>query len=174
MIDLYDYQRAAVDALCAATRGILVAPARSGKTVMMAAALARAAGANPTVVHAGMRVRDAGANRQQIINQFRDGRIKTLIATSLADEGFDAPIVDCMMNAAAGRGMSQMLCSVTGQRRASSRFVQRSSRALTATPTKTCAEIHDFWDWHHPMLMAHAASRRRGCMEMSMTVRMAS
>jgi superfamily II DNA or RNA helicase len=68
-----------------------------------------------------------------------------MIATSLADEGLDLPNVETLVMVSGGRSAQKT--------------IQRASRALRRTETKTDARIYDFLDNFHPMAIAHAKKR---------------
>ena len=110
---------------------------------------------------AGDRLRDDG-RRADIIAGFRDGSIPCLVATSLADEGFDAPRASVLVNSAGGRGISKTEDATTGEKRVSSRLDQRSGRVLRAFEGKREGTIYDFADEHHRFLHAQAKTRKKG------------
>jgi superfamily II DNA or RNA helicase len=84
--------------------------------------------------------------RREAIAEFRSGRCKCLIATSMLDEGFDAPIADALILAYAGKS----------QRRA----IQSTGRVLRPYNGKTCGIIYDFKDTFNGMLANQARKRR--------------
>lgn len=83
--------------------------------------------------------------RAAMVAGFRDGSIPCLIATSLADEAFDAPIASVLVLVSGGRNES--------------RTIQRAGRVCRRYPGKDHAVIHDFADLYHPLAAKH--SRRR-------------
>lgn len=83
--------------------------------------------------------------RKQVMDQFRTGSIKVMIATSLADEGLDLPNVESLIMVSGGRS--------------SQKTIQRASRALRQSPGKDKAFIYDFTDSFHPLAQAHAKKR---------------
>ena len=83
--------------------------------------------------------------RKQVMDQFRAGSIRVMIATSLADEGLDLPNVETLIMVSGGRS--------------SQKTIQRASRALRQSPGKKEAFIHDFNDIFHPLAHAHAKKR---------------
>jgi superfamily II DNA or RNA helicase len=83
--------------------------------------------------------------RKQAMDDFKAGRITKMIATSLADEGLDLPNVENLIMVSGGRSAQKT--------------IQRASRALRRTETKTDARIYDFLDNFHPMAIAHAKKR---------------
>lgn len=113
------------------------------------------------IVFSKMTVREDG-RRADIIAGFRDGSIPCLVATSLADEGFDAPRASVLVNAAGGRGISKTEDATTGERRVSSRLDQRTGRVLRAFEGKQEGTIYDFADEHHRFLAAQAKTRKKG------------
>lgn len=87
------------------------------------------------------------AGRKRIVEDFRAGKIPVLIATSLADEGFDAPCASRLILAAGGR--------------AANRVEQRAGRVLRPFPGKEEGEIIDFEDNQHFFLRAQSRARRK-------------
>lgn len=83
--------------------------------------------------------------RKAAMDEFKIGQLKTMIATSLADEGLDLPNVDLLIMVSGGRS--------------SQKTIQRASRALRKTETKNCATILDFSDKFHPIGSYHAKKR---------------
>ena len=49
------------------------------------------------------------SNRQLILNSFRKGKLKILIATQLADEGLDVPNIDCIVAASPAKHHARVL-----------------------------------------------------------------
>ncbi len=84
--------------------------------------------------------------RRETIAEFRAGGCKCLIATSMLDEGFDAPIADALILAYAGKS----------QRRA----IQSTGRVLRPYKSKACGIIYDFKDTFNGMLANQARKRR--------------
>ena len=84
--------------------------------------------------------------RRETIAEFRAGGCKCLIATSMLDEGFDAPIADALILAYAGKS----------QRRA----IQSTGRVLRPYKGKDCGFIYDFKDTFNGMLANQARKRR--------------
>jgi superfamily II DNA or RNA helicase len=84
--------------------------------------------------------------RRETIAEFRAGGCKCLIATSMLDEGFDAPIADALILAYAGKS----------QRRA----IQSTGRVLRPYKGKECGLIYDFKDTFNGMLANQARKRR--------------
>lgn len=83
--------------------------------------------------------------RREAMEEFKAGNIKTIIATSLADEGLDLPNVETLVMVSGGRSAQKT--------------IQRASRALRRAPGKNEAYIHDFKDMFHPLAQAHAKKR---------------
>ena len=83
--------------------------------------------------------------RREAMEEFRAGNIRTMIATSLADEGLDLPNVETLVMVSGGRSPQKT--------------IQRASRALRRAPGKNEAYIHDFKDTFHPLAQAHAKKR---------------
>ena len=96
---------------------------------------------NSRLVHSKIGKKD----RRSYMEEFKAGNLRTMIATSLADEGLDLPNVDLLIMVSGGRS--------------SQKTIQRASRALRKTETKNCATIVDFSDKFHPIGAFHAKKR---------------
>jgi superfamily II DNA or RNA helicase len=83
--------------------------------------------------------------RKAAMEEFKAGNLRTMIATSLADEGLDLPNVELLIMVSGGRS--------------SQKTIQRASRALRKTDSKNCATILDFSDKFHPIGAYHAKKR---------------
>ena len=83
--------------------------------------------------------------RKEAMEEFKAGNLRTMIATSLADEGLDLPNVELLIMVSGGRS--------------SQKTIQRASRALRKTDSKNCATILDFSDRFHPIGAYHAKKR---------------
>ena len=83
--------------------------------------------------------------RREAMEEFKAGNIKTMIATSLADEGLDLPNVETLVMVSGGRSAQKT--------------IQRASRALRIAPGKCHAMIYDFMDNFHPMAIVHSKKR---------------
>jgi superfamily II DNA or RNA helicase len=83
--------------------------------------------------------------RKAAMEEFKKGNLRTMIATSLADEGLDLPNVELLIMVSGGRS--------------SQKTIQRASRALRKTDSKNCATIVDFSDKFHPIGAYHAKKR---------------
>jgi superfamily II DNA or RNA helicase len=84
-------------------------------------------------------------HRKAAMEEFKAGKLRTMIATSLADEGLDLPNVELLIMVSGGRS--------------SQKTIQRASRALRKTDSKNCATILDFSDKFHPIGAYHAKKR---------------
>lgn len=84
--------------------------------------------------------------RREAIGHFKSGVTRCLVATSMLDEGFDAPVADCLILASAGKS----------QRKA----IQSTGRVLRPYDGKESGLIVDFTDAFHPMLSRQAGKRR--------------
>ena len=98
---------------------------------------------NSRLVHSKIGKKD----RRAYMDEFKAGNLRTMIATSLADEGLDLPNVELLIMVSGGRS--------------SQKTIQRASRALRKTDTKNCATIVDFSDKFHPIGAFHAKKRMR-------------
>jgi len=96
---------------------------------------------NSRLVHSKIGKKD----RRSYMEEFKAGNLRTMISTSLADEGLDLPNVDLLIMVSGGRS--------------SQKTIQRASRALRKTETKNCATIVDFSDKFHPIGAFHAKKR---------------
>jgi superfamily II DNA or RNA helicase len=76
----------------------------------------------------------SGANRQNIIEEFRSGKLRCLIASRILNEGEDVPMLELVINAGGGSGKRGI--------------IQKTGRGLRkdATGTKKEAIIVDFYD----------------------------
>ena len=79
------------------------------------------------------------------MEEFKSGNLKTMIATSLADEGLDLPNAELLIMVSGGRSPQKT--------------IQRASRVLRKTNTKNFATIYDFSDKFHPIGAFHARKR---------------
>jgi superfamily II DNA or RNA helicase len=98
-------------------------------------------------VSSGQLLHSGTKKRRQIIDDFRAGKIKALICTSLADEGLDVPISSVLVMACGGRS--------------SGKTEQRTGRVLRPHSGKESGIVVDFTDSHHPMLAAQSWARKK-------------
>ena len=98
---------------------------------------------NARLVHSKIGKKD----RRAYMEEFKAGNLRTMIATSLADEGLDLPNVELLIMVSGGRS--------------SQKTIQRASRALRKTDTKNVATIVDFSDKFHPIGAFHARKRMK-------------
>jgi len=89
---------------------------------------------------------DSSKKRNQAIDDIRNGDLKVLIATSLADEGLDIPSLDVLILAGSGKS--------------STRAYQRIGRVIRKYPNKKGAYVIDFKDGGKYM-KRHSAARLR-------------
>ena len=82
--------------------------------------------------------------RKDILSDFRNGDLDCLVATTLADEGLDIPILDAVILAGGGKSKIKAL--------------QRVGRALRLFPNKVKAYVIDFMDNAHH-LQKHSQER---------------
>jgi superfamily II DNA or RNA helicase len=109
-------------------------------TIEQGKGIAGMIGDGAVVVHSGM------AKRKDTIHAIKDGAIRCGVATTIADQGLDLPILSALIMACGGR--------------AESRTEQRVGRICRAHPDKPPAVCCDFTDRHFFMLSAQAAKRR--------------
>jgi superfamily II DNA or RNA helicase len=99
---------------------------------------------------------DSSARRRKVIDQYKAGRINVLIASTIVDEGFDAPATEFLVLAGGGK--------------AEHRQVQRIGRGMRVSGGKERLTVVDFMD-RGRWLGAHARQRLRGYLgERSYTV----
>lgn len=85
--------------------------------------------------------------REEKLQDMREGRLKVLIATSLVDEGVDISGIDALVLGAGGKSMRQVL--------------QRVGRALRKKKQgENVTHIYDFDDRTHEYLRKHTKERR--------------
>ena len=87
---------------------------------------------------------DPAVNRHRVFRDLQDGKLTTVIATTLADEGLDIPSLRAVILASGGKSETKAL--------------QRVGRALRTSPGKTEALIIDFFD-DAPYLKDHSLER---------------
>ncbi|HDH91490.1 MAG TPA: DEAD/DEAH box helicase, partial [Candidatus Aenigmarchaeota archaeon] len=83
--------------------------------------------------------------RKEITKKFSSKQIKTLVATTIFDEGIDMPRLDAVILAAGGK--SPIRC------------IQRIGRSMRVAQNKNHAVIIDFYDTSHKHLTRHSAER---------------
>lgn len=103
--------------------------------------LVEAIGPSSAVVHSKLSSRQ----RKDLIDSFRDGSRRVLVATSLADEGLDIPRASHLILVAGGRS--------------SGKLEQRAGRVLRPFPGKAGGVIFDFLDRGATFAFAQAQSR---------------
>ncbi len=89
---------------------------------------------------------DDATRRQAVLQAVKEEKCRVLIATVIADEGLDMPILDTLVLAGGGKS--------------STRAFQRVGRVLRPYGDKTKAIVFDFEDFT-PMLRRHARVRRK-------------
>jgi superfamily II DNA or RNA helicase len=85
--------------------------------------------------------------RRHTLYDFKAGKLKCIVATSLADEGLDIPIASALVLMSGGKNKAKA--------------EQRTGRVLRAFAGKVEAKIYDFADAFHPLMKKHADARRR-------------
>jgi len=91
--------------------------------------------------------------RAETIAGFKSGQIPCVIGTKLLDEGFDAPIADCLIVARGGKSTRES--------------VQATGRVLRKFDGKAHGTIIDFEDTTHGILKCQARKRREIYAELS-------
>ncbi len=89
---------------------------------------------------------DDSIRRKAVLQAAKEGKVEILIGSTIADEGLDLPILDCLILAGGGRS--------------STRAFQRIGRVLRLYHGKERAIIFDFED-KTPMLLRHSQVRKR-------------
>lgn len=82
--------------------------------------------------------------RKETLGQFKDGRIKVLIATTILREGVDVPAIKTLVLADAGRTIG---------------VLQQIGRALRKKKDDNTVVIYDFADYTDPFLLQHSIDR---------------
>jgi superfamily II DNA or RNA helicase len=95
--------------------------------------------------------------REQIIADFKEGKIKCLLATQLADEALDVPI------------LSRIVLSFPGKH--DGRIIQQVGRALRTHPDKSEAIIYDINDRRVGVLQRQFLKRKKAYKKMGIKVR---
>lgn len=85
--------------------------------------------------------------RAQKLEDFRNGKIKLLIATSIVDEGVDISGISALILAAGGKSLRQTL--------------QRVGRALRRKEEDNTCQVFDFTDYTNKFLLTHSKERRK-------------
>ena len=111
---------------------------------LMASVLAEIA---PDVLAAVLTGAASGKRRSETLEALRDGRLRVLFATKLADEGLDVPALDRPFLTTGGR--------------AAGRVAQQLGRAMRSAAGKRVAVVFDFCDWRVGVLAAQAKARVR-------------
>jgi superfamily II DNA or RNA helicase len=83
--------------------------------------------------------------RREVLEGFRTGELKCLVATSLADEGLDLPMARVLVLLSGGRSRVKA--------------EQRTGRVLRAFAGKEEGLIYDFLDLQHPLMAKQARAR---------------
>ncbi len=83
--------------------------------------------------------------RKEAIEGFRDGTVKVLVATQLADQGLDVPRANCLILAAGGRSAGKL--------------EQRAGRVLRPFEGKGAGVIHDYRDAGASFALAQSRAR---------------
>ncbi|MBA3752972.1 MAG: hypothetical protein H0X01_02255 [Nitrospira sp.] len=94
--------------------------------------------------------------RKLILHQFREGGIKCVLATQLADEALDVPILSCVILTFPGKHEG--------------RIVQQVGRALREHPTKLDSVVVDIVDDHCGVLRKQWMERKRAYKKMGISI----
>lgn len=84
--------------------------------------------------------------RRHALHDFKNGKLKCVVATSLADEGLDVPRASVLVLVSGGRSRAKA--------------EQRTGRVLRAFAGKEHGTIYDFADSFHPLMRKHALARQ--------------
>lgn len=91
---------------------------------------------------------DAGTERASVFQEIRDGNLRVIIATTIADLGLDVPALTNLVLAGGGKS--------------STRHLQRIGRVARPYPGKKFARVIDFDDSHvHRWFRDHERARRK-------------
>jgi superfamily II DNA or RNA helicase len=92
--------------------------------------------------------KDPGVERVGVYDDIREGRLRVIVATTIADMGLDVPALRNLVLAGGGKS--------------STRHLQRIGRVARPYPGKTHARVIDFDDSHvHRWFKDHAKARRK-------------
>ncbi len=127
-------------ALLAEGRTVLILVPRVSQAEVLASALAEGGPSDVGILHGRM----GRAERAATLEAVRNGTVRCLVATSLADEGLDLPALDGLILAAPGR--------------AKGKAEQRIGRIMRSLRGKRVPVVVDLVD-DHPVLRAQARSR---------------
>ncbi len=89
--------------------------------------------------------KESGDTRQKVLEDFKKGKIRILIATSILDQGVDLPNIDVLILAGGGKSKIQLL--------------QRIGRGLRSGKDKTGLLVIDFANFTHKYLTKHSMDR---------------
>jgi superfamily II DNA or RNA helicase len=96
------------------------------------------------------------STRSDYLEQFRNGQLNAIIASSIWDEGVDIPEIKTLILAAGGKGKIKNL--------------QRLGRGLRLSDGKASVNVIDFYDHSTKWLKAHSKARERLWKEQGFTV----
>lgn len=92
--------------------------------------------------------RDSSGERNRVFQAMREGQVRVLVATTIADMGLDLPILQNLVLAGVGKS--------------SVRHLQRIGRVARPYPGKEFARVVDFDDSHvHSWFKSHLKARRK-------------
>lgn len=94
--------------------------------------------------------------RRAAIEAFRDGTLKSLVATSLADEGLNCPIASVLVLLAGGRSAAKI--------------EQRAGRVMRPVEGKEFGTVHDYWDKGAKFAWAQAFARVKTYQNLGYTI----
>jgi len=86
-------------------------------------------------------------NRRSVLDAFKAGAVRCIVATQILEEGFDAPVASALINAAGGKS--------------SRKSIQTTGRVLRPFNNKSYGLVIDFMDLTHGMLTAQSWQRRK-------------
>ena len=90
--------------------------------------------------------KNTSKTRKKAYDDVRDGTLRCLVATTLADQGLDLPAVSSLILAGGGRSSTKAL--------------QRIGRVIRSAPGKTDARVHDLIDAHRNFKQHYLARER--------------
>jgi len=85
--------------------------------------------------------------QSKTLTDFKEGRIQTLIGSTVLDEGVDVPQVEVLINLSAGKSLQKTL--------------QRLGRSLRRKPGDNRVCVLDFYDRQHGLMRSHSVQRKR-------------
>ncbi len=89
--------------------------------------------------------KDSAEKRSKAVKDLESGSLKVLVSSSIFDEGIDAPFIDAVIVACAGKSTIKDIQRV-------GRGMRKGGKDLV---------VYDFWDTHHRVLLRHSQKRKK-------------